>query len=94
VEAAGVTSWETAGWEPTCDCGIEEVVPATVLDPFSGSATTGEVALGLGRNYLGLDLGEGYLSLALDRLQGRRPPRRRAEPDEDPQISLFSAEPK
>ena len=72
MEAAGVTSWETAGWEPTCDCGIEEVVPATVLDPFSGSATTGEVALGLGRNYLGLDLGEGYLSLALDRLQGAR----------------------
>lgn len=39
-----------------------------VLDPFSGSGTTGEVATGLGRNYLGLDLNIEYLELAKKRI--------------------------
>ena len=39
-----------------------------VLDPFSGSATTGEVATGLGRKYIGIDLNIKYLELAKKRL--------------------------
>ncbi|MDQ7877340.1 site-specific DNA-methyltransferase [Microbacterium sp. QXD-8] len=37
----------------------------TVLDPFSGSGTTGMVARQEGRNYIGLDLNRGYLELSL-----------------------------
>lgn len=41
-----------------------------VLDPFSGSGTTGMVAKGLGRKYVGIDLNDGYLKLSLEtRLQ-------------------------
>lgn len=47
--------------------GLERSV---VLDPFSGSATTGVVALGLGRDYVGLDLNRDYLDLAVERLTG------------------------
>lgn len=38
----------------------------TVLDPFSGSGTTGMVAIEHGRNYVGFDLNEDYLKLSLD----------------------------
>lgn len=37
----------------------------TVLDPFSGSATTGMVALELGRKYIGIDINPEYHDLAL-----------------------------
>lgn len=36
-----------------------------VLDPFSGSGTTGAVALRSGRRYVGIDLSEEYLELSL-----------------------------
>lgn len=40
----------------------------TVLDPFSGSGTTGEVALQHGRNYIGLELNPDYAKLSEKRL--------------------------
>ena len=46
----------------------------TVLDPFSGSGTTGYVANRLGRNYVGTDLNPDYLPLAESRLLGMDPP--------------------
>jgi site-specific DNA-methyltransferase (cytosine-N4-specific) len=39
----------------------------TVLDPFSGSGTTGEAARQLGRRYVGIDLNPAYHDLAKDR---------------------------
>jgi site-specific DNA-methyltransferase (cytosine-N4-specific) len=39
----------------------------TVLDPFSGSGTTGAAALQLGRKYIGVDLNPDYHELAKDR---------------------------
>lgn len=39
-----------------------------VLDPFSGSGTTGEVALKNGRNYIGLELSPDYASISEKRL--------------------------
>jgi DNA modification methylase len=63
-----VSTKETMGWRPTCQCGSTEVVPCTVLDPFSGSGTTGKVALEHGRSYVGLDLSREYLELARRRL--------------------------
>ena len=46
----------------------------TVLDPFSGSGTTGYVANRLGRHYVGTDLNLDYLPLAEARLTGMDPP--------------------
>jgi site-specific DNA-methyltransferase (adenine-specific) len=40
-----------------------------VLDPFSGSATTLSVAKKLGRDYLGFDLSEQYVTRGLSRLE-------------------------
>lgn len=40
-----------------------------VLDPFSGSATTLAVAKKLGRNYLGFDISEQYVTHGLKRLE-------------------------
>jgi len=40
----------------------------TVLDPFSGSATTGEVSLLHNRNYIGLELNPDYAELSEKRL--------------------------
>jgi site-specific DNA-methyltransferase (adenine-specific) len=42
-----------------------------VLDPFSGSATTGVVARRLGRDYLGIELNPEYVELGLERLAGQ-----------------------
>jgi DNA modification methylase len=42
----------------------------TVLDPFSGSGTTGQVALAHGRKYIGLELNPEYQKLAIKRIKG------------------------
>lgn len=65
---------EDDSWEP--DCGCEPHVPerCVVLDPFSGSGTTGLVAMSHDRDYVGLDLNAEYLELAEARLMGRKPP--------------------
>jgi hypothetical protein len=49
---------ETIGWEPTCGCGVAEVVPCIVLDPLAGSGTTLMVARQLGRDYIGIEINE------------------------------------
>lgn len=41
----------------------------TVLDPFSGTATTGVVACQHERNYIGVELNENYAKMSLDRLR-------------------------
>ena len=43
--------------------------PCTVLDPFSGSGTTGMVAIKRGRKYIGIDLNETYIQMSLKRLR-------------------------
>ena len=40
-----------------------------VLDPFSGSGTTGVVALANGRNYVGCELNPDYAEISLSRIQ-------------------------
>jgi DNA modification methylase len=39
-----------------------------VLDPFSGSGTTGQVATAHGREYVGLELNFDYIKMSLRRL--------------------------
>ena len=64
------TTVATLGWQPTCACDAGDPIPATILDPFSGSGTTGQVALALGRRYIGVDIaGDVYHdTLAAERL--------------------------
>jgi DNA modification methylase len=71
----------TKGWEPTCNCGAE-IERCIVLDPFSGSATTGLVAMKNGRDYIGFDANAVYLDLAQARLENRAAPNIQATPDE------------
>lgn len=58
----------TIGWRPTCECG-KEPVPCTVLDPFSGSGTTGVVAIRHGRNYIGIELNPEYVTMSEKRFE-------------------------
>lgn len=60
----------TTGWAPTCACeGNDGSARCVVLDPFSGSGTTGVVALQQGRDYIGIDINPKYLELAKGRLE-------------------------
>lgn len=73
IEGSRGVRYETVGWEPTCSCDAD-IVRATVLDPFSGSATTGMVALEHHRDYIGIDLNPDYLDLAVNRVLGEKAP--------------------
>ena len=47
-------------------------VPGTVLDPFTGSGTTGAVACRLGRNFVGIELNREYAEMAERRIAPHR----------------------
>lgn len=64
---------KTVGWEPTCSCSPHDMTPCTVLDPFSGSGTTGFVALREARDYIGIDASATYLGLATARIRDQEP---------------------
>jgi DNA modification methylase len=65
--AAHFATWPSALVEPMIKAGSRP--GDTVLDPFSGSGTTGKVALELGRRYIGVDISAAYLDdLAPDRM--------------------------
>lgn len=65
----GNSATTTTGWQPTCTCDAGEPIPATVLDPFNGSGTSGRAANRLGRYYIGVDISAEYLTeLAPERL--------------------------
>jgi DNA modification methylase len=64
----------TTGWRPSCSatCDYAEAdrqtpVPATVLDPFAGSGTTGMVAQSLSRRAVLIDLSMDYLGQLMER---------------------------
>lgn len=58
----------TLGFRPSCGCNTG-VVPAIVLDPFGGVATTAVAAQRLGRRAICVDLSKEYLDLAVKRLE-------------------------
>src|SRR5580704_4919822 len=53
----------TMGWEPD----LPSIRRGIVLDPFCGTATAGEVALKLGRHFIGIELYENNAQIAEDR---------------------------
>jgi len=59
------------GWKLPCSC-TDIYDRCVVLDPFSGSGTTGQVAMHLGRDYIGIDMNSGYLNLAKTRILGEQ----------------------
>jgi len=63
----------TLGWDPTCDCDADDPVPCTVLDPFSGTGTTGLVAHRLGRSYVGIDADANNNQTAAERIRQDAP---------------------
>lgn len=79
-----LASWVDRGWI------VPVIVPSrslplgtgvcVVLDPFSGSGTTGVVALQHGRRYIGIDLNEEYTALGRERIEKslHEQPRRRS----------------
>ena len=78
----------TVGWEPSCECGADPE-RCVVLDPFSGSATTGMVALDQGRNFIGIDLNADYLPLAQARILRQPPPDPEADLEHGGVFDLF-----
>lgn len=58
---------KTLGWQPICECGETSTVPCTVLDPFFGSGTVGQVSLEFGRKCIGIELNPKYVELAKKR---------------------------
>jgi DNA modification methylase len=59
---------QTIGWQPSCACPVAEPVPQLVLDPFTGSGTTGAVAIRHQRSFVGCELNPAYLELARRRI--------------------------
>ncbi len=86
-------SCETLGWQQGCRCPPAEPVGCLTLDPFAGSGTTGLVARGLGRRFLGCELNEKYADIARRRIGGANPLADFVEAQPPPaQTSLFDQE--
>lgn len=69
-----VTRTKTVGWEPSCQCKDNTLIPAIVGDPFAGSGTVLAVARELGRRAVGCELNRDYLKLIEKRVGGATPP--------------------
>jgi hypothetical protein len=64
----GMRERVTVGWKPTCRHTLRQVEPCVVLDPFSGSGTTGLVAQQAGRKFIGIELNPEYVTMAERRI--------------------------
>ena len=63
-----------------------------VLDPFAGTATTGEVAIKLGRDFIGIELYDEYASIAEQRCREAAVLRSRYESGRESKLNVFSCE--
>lgn len=57
---------QTMGWK---ECGHNCWEPGVVLDPFMGSGTTGEVALKMGRSFVGIDIYDNFINMSKERCE-------------------------
>jgi len=99
-KAFGVRTYQKAwngsrvdrGFRPSCECGAD-AIPCTVLDPFSGSGTTGVVACGLGRDYIGIELNPEYAAMSERRIGRALKPNTYADQSDDgADAPLFNGE--
>lgn len=78
------------GWAPTCTCeGNDGSARSVVMDLFSGSGTTGMVALANGRDYIGCDLNPEFLKLAHARILGSEASEAALDTPEESVLDLF-----
>jgi hypothetical protein len=56
------------GYKQSCACANAGTVPSTVFDPFTGSGTTGIVALRQDRRFVGCELNPEYAAMAARRI--------------------------
>lgn len=65
---------KTVGWTD-CGCGADWI-PGIILDPFAGSGTVAVTAENLGRDWLGIEVSQDYVTLAAERIRrdAKRPP--------------------
>jgi hypothetical protein len=63
---------QTVGWKPTCEHD-DDSGQSVVLDIFSGSGTTGMVALRHDRSYIGLELNPEYAEMSRNRIRDDAP---------------------
>jgi hypothetical protein len=64
----GVNDSRVISYRPTCTCQAGEPVPPRVLDPFSGSATVGQVCQFMHADYTGIELNPEYIEMAKRRI--------------------------
>ncbi len=69
LKTGGVCETITVGWQPSCNCANNVPVPATVLDPFSGSSATGVACKLHNRDYIGIELNPEYVKLGEQRIK-------------------------
>ena len=74
ASSGGYPQSRTLFWRSTCECGETETVPCTVLDPFAGSGTTGQVAVSLGRHAVLIDLNPEYQKMQIERVMTAEAP--------------------
>ena len=71
-------STTTIGWKPGCECDVTSdagsPIPCTVLDPFCGVCTTAIESLKLGRHFIGIELNEGTVKDAHERIKTETSP--------------------
>lgn len=63
------TKIETISWEPTCKCNSDKTTSQIIMDPFSGSGTTGIMALDMKHSYIGIELSKEYANESITRLK-------------------------
>jgi DNA modification methylase len=65
--------YRTVGWEPGCECGLDETSPCVVLDPFAGLSTTAVAASLLGRSSIMVELNGDYCEAGRRRFEEMSP---------------------
>lgn len=75
-----VTSTAVSGYRPTCTCDAGPSIPMTVMDPFSGSGSTGQVCQHMGLCYVGIELSPEYLEMSKTRILTPWKPRHERKP--------------
>jgi len=69
LKTGGTHETITVDWKPTCSCNDNIPVPATVIDPFSGSSATGVACKLHNRTYIGIELNPEYVKLGEKRIK-------------------------